>query len=150
MFGIPEYHKSLETLHYGCEKPRAYFVPFADEASALADNRDGSVYFKNLCGDWNFKWYPSARELKGDTIPVMPADHDKMIVPMNWQMALGRGYADTIRGFENLSHEECTEMGLNDSMVHEDFMIGAEDLDIDAITRDGRRVPIFRKGNWAF
>ena len=41
-------------------------------------------------------------------------------------------------------------MGLNDSMVHEDFMIGAEDLDIDAITRDGRRVPIFRKGNWAF
>ena len=65
-------------------------------------------------------------------------------------LALGRGYADTIRGFENLSHEECTEMGLNDSMVHEDFMIGAEDLDIDAITRDGRRVPIFRKGNWAF
>ena len=65
-------------------------------------------------------------------------------------LALGRGYADTIRGFENLSHEECTEMGLNDSMVHEDFMIGAEDLDVDAITRDGRRVPIFRKGNWAF
>ncbi len=65
-------------------------------------------------------------------------------------LALGRGYADTIRGFENLSHEECKEMGLNDSMVHEDFMIGAEDLDIDAITRDGRRVPIFRKGNWAF
>ena len=65
-------------------------------------------------------------------------------------LALGRGYADTIRGFENLSHEECKEMGLNDSMVHEDFMIGAEDLDVDAITRDGRRVPIFRKGNWAF
>jgi len=35
-------------------------------------------------------------------------------------------------------------------MVHEDFMIGAEDLDIDAHTRDGKVVPIFRKGNWAF
>ena len=41
-------------------------------------------------------------------------------------------------------------MGLNESMVHEDFMIGAEDLDIDAYTRDGKVVPIFRKGNWAF
>ena len=41
-------------------------------------------------------------------------------------------------------------MGVNDSMIHEDFMIGSDDLDIDAITRDGRTVPIFRNGNWAF
>ena len=92
MFGIPEYHKSLETLHFGCEKPRAYFVPFSDEAGALDDNRDASVYFKNLCGEWDFKWYPSARGLTGETYPVMPECHDKMTVPMNWQMALGRGY----------------------------------------------------------
>ena len=92
MFGIPEYHKSLETLHFGCEKPRAYFVPFSDEAGAQDDNRDASVYFKNLCGEWDFKWYPSARELVGETYPIMPERHDKMTVPMNWQMALGRGY----------------------------------------------------------
>lgn len=65
-------------------------------------------------------------------------------------LALGRGFADTIQGFENLSLDECREMGLNDSMVHEDFMIGASDLSIDAHTRDGRTVPIFRNGNWAF
>ncbi len=65
-------------------------------------------------------------------------------------LALGKGFADTIRGFENLSLEECREMGLNDSMVHEDFMIGSSDLEIDAHTRDGRIVPIFRNGNWAF
>ena len=41
-------------------------------------------------------------------------------------------------------------MGVNDSMIHEDFMIGSADLDIDAVTRDGKAVPIFRKGNWAF
>lgn len=40
--------------------------------------------------------------------------------------------------------------GINDSMVHEDFMIGSADLSIDAHTRDGRTVPIFRDGNWAF
>ncbi len=65
-------------------------------------------------------------------------------------LALGKGFADTIHGFEELSLEECYKMGLNDSMVHEDFMIGSEDLDIDAHTRDGKIVPIFRKGNWAF
>ena len=65
-------------------------------------------------------------------------------------LALGKGFADTIQGFENRTLEECREMGLNESMVHEDFMIGAEDLDIDAHTRDGKIVPIFRGGNWAF
>ncbi len=65
-------------------------------------------------------------------------------------LALGKGFADTIQGFENLSLDECREMGLNDSMVHEDFMIGSEDLEIDAHTRDGKVVPIFRNGNWAF
>lgn len=65
-------------------------------------------------------------------------------------LALGKGFADTIEGFEHLSLDECREMGLNDSMVHEDFMIGAADLSIDAHTRDGRTVPIFRDGNWAF
>jgi aminopeptidase len=65
-------------------------------------------------------------------------------------LALGKGFADTIQGFENRTLEECRQMGLNESMVHEDFMIGAEDLDIDAHTRDGKVVPIFRNGNWAF
>ncbi len=65
-------------------------------------------------------------------------------------LALGKGFADTIQGFENLSLDECREMGLKDSMVHEDFMIGSSDLDIDAYTRDGKTVPIFRNGNWAF
>ena len=65
-------------------------------------------------------------------------------------LALGMGFADTIKDFEKYTLEECRKMGVNDSMIHEDFMIGAADLDIDAVTRDGKTVPIFRKGNWAF
>ena len=65
-------------------------------------------------------------------------------------LALGMGFADTIKNFENYSLDECRAMGINDSMIHVDFMIGSADLDIDAHTRDGRTVPIFRKGNWAF
>ena len=65
-------------------------------------------------------------------------------------LAVGRGFADTIRGFENKTLEECRELGINDSMIHVDFMIGTEDMNIDAKTRDGKTVPIFRNGNWAF
>ena len=65
-------------------------------------------------------------------------------------LALGMGFADTIRGFEDKTLEECRELGINDSMNHEDFMIGYEGLDIDAVTRDGKTVPVMRRGRWAF
>ncbi len=65
-------------------------------------------------------------------------------------LALGMGFADTIRDFENKTLEECRQLGVNDSMIHEDFMIGCDSLNIDAICADGKVVPIFRGGNWAF
>lgn len=65
-------------------------------------------------------------------------------------LALGMGFADTIKDFDKYTLEQCREKGINDSMVHEDFMIGSADMNIDAHTRDGRTVPIFRNGNWAF
>ena len=65
-------------------------------------------------------------------------------------LALGMGFADTIRGFENMTLDECRELGVNDSMEHVDFMIGYEGLDIDAVTRDGSTIPVFRRGDWAF
>ena len=65
-------------------------------------------------------------------------------------LALGMGYADTIRDHHNKSLEECRQLGINDSMIHEDFMIGCASINIDAITRDGKTIPIFRQGNWAF
>ena len=65
-------------------------------------------------------------------------------------LALGAGYADTLWDFESKTLDECRELGVNDSMVHEDFMIGCDSMNIDAITRDGKTVPVFRNGNWAF
>ena len=65
-------------------------------------------------------------------------------------LALGAGFADTIKGFENKTLDECRKLGINESMIHVDFMIGFEGLDIDAQTRDGKTVPIFRSGKWAF
>ena len=67
-----------------------------------------------------------------------------------FHLAMGMGYADTIRGFHEKTLEECRALGINDSMIHEDFMIGTADLSITAHCRDGREVAIFRDGTWAF
>ena len=65
-------------------------------------------------------------------------------------LALGEGFQNCIKGFTSLTLEECRAKGVNESMVHEDFMIGTADLSIVAHTRDGRSVQIFKDGNWAF
>lgn len=65
-------------------------------------------------------------------------------------LALGMGFADTIDGFENKTLDECRALGINDSMIHEDFMIGCDSLNIEAKTRDGKVIRIFENGNWAF
>ena len=65
-------------------------------------------------------------------------------------LALGDGFTGCIRDYEKYSLEEMREMGINNSMIHEDFMIGCKELDIFGITADGREIQIFRNGNWAF
>ena len=65
-------------------------------------------------------------------------------------LALGMGYDTCVEGFAELSRDELAEMGVNDSVIHVDFMIGTEDMSIDGITEDGTIVPIFRNGTWAF
>lgn len=65
-------------------------------------------------------------------------------------LALGMGFSNCLKDYEKYTLDECRAKGINDSQIHEDFMIGSEDLSITAHTRDGRDVPIFRDGNWAF
>lgn len=64
--------------------------------------------------------------------------------------ALGHGFNECLKGYEKLTDEECKKRGINDSMIHVDFMIGARDTSIVGITRSGERVQIFENGNWAF
>ena len=65
-------------------------------------------------------------------------------------LALGMGFAECIRGYETKTLEDCRALGVNDSIIHVDFMIGSEDLSIDAVDAEGKLHPIFRDGNWAF
>jgi len=65
-------------------------------------------------------------------------------------LAIGAGFIDSIKDYGHYSLEECHEMGINDSMIHVDFMIGTADMVIEAVCEDGKVVPVFEDGNWAF
>ncbi len=64
-------------------------------------------------------------------------------------IALGQCYAKCFLDGANLSVDEIAARGGNSSMIHVDWMIGGAETDIDGITADGDRVPVFRGGEWA-
>ncbi|AGZ24709.1 MULTISPECIES: aminopeptidase [Staphylococcus] len=64
-------------------------------------------------------------------------------------LALGSAYGFNIEGGTEMTTEEKIASGLNDSNVHEDFMIGSADLTIYGILEDGSKELVFENGNWA-
>ena len=65
-------------------------------------------------------------------------------------LAFGEAYPECLRGGAEMSKEERKARGLNDSITHVDFMVGTADLSITGKTRDGREVPVFVDGNFAW
>lgn len=65
-------------------------------------------------------------------------------------LALGRGFSECIKDYSKYTQEDYTKMGVNESMIHVDFMIGSRDLSIVGYSRDGKKHEIFKNGTWAF
>lgn len=63
--------------------------------------------------------------------------------------ALGKAYPTTVEGGSDLDDSKVKEIGLNDSLIHEDFMVGTSDLEIYGY-KDEEEFKIFENGNWAF
>ena len=63
--------------------------------------------------------------------------------------ALGRAYPSTIKGGIDLTPQELENLGGNYSLIHVDFMVGSDKLNISATTDDGRDILIFINGSWA-
>ncbi|MFZ8873300.1 MAG: aminopeptidase [Paracoccaceae bacterium] len=64
-------------------------------------------------------------------------------------IALGQCYSKCFRNGATLSAEDVTERGGNSSMIHVDWMIGSDEIDIDGIAQDGTVTAVFRNGEWA-
>ena len=64
-------------------------------------------------------------------------------------IALGQCYSKCFLGGAKLTPEQVAAQGGNKSLIHIDWMIGSDKVDIDGIGEDGSRTPVFRKGEWA-
>lgn len=64
-------------------------------------------------------------------------------------IALGQCYSKCFKGGENLSKDEIIKRGGNSSMIHIDWMIGSEEINVDGMNSNGASIPIFRNGEWA-
>ena len=64
-------------------------------------------------------------------------------------VALGMGFKEVLPGGNDMTMEEAGKHGINDSIIHVDFMVGADDLSIDGVRPDGSTAAIFRNGTWA-
>jgi aminopeptidase len=64
-------------------------------------------------------------------------------------IALGQCYADCFVGGKTLTQEQIAAQGGNKSLIHIDWMIGSDRIDIDGVKKDGSRVPVMRGGEWA-
>lgn len=63
--------------------------------------------------------------------------------------AVGMGFKEVLPDGNDLTMEQAKERGINDSIIHVDFMVGADDLSIDGIRPDGSTEAVFRNGTWA-
>ena len=93
MLDQPNYHRSLEHLHVGCEAPSAYLIPYQSDAAAHEGNRAVSTRFLSLCGEWSFRYFASVHDVVDFTAADYTAEGaDRLTVPKSWQYELGRGY----------------------------------------------------------
>ena len=82
------YHKSLEDLHVGTLKPRAYFIPYDNLQDALSGDRNKSYYMTNLCGNWKFRYFKSFEDID-ESLYAENAETDALDtvkVPGNFQL----------------------------------------------------------------
>ena len=63
-------------------------------------------------------------------------------------MALGYSYPQTLQGYTQKEDDELEQLGFNHCDIHEDFVIGTDDMEVTGITTDGNAVIIMKNGEW--
>ena len=90
---FPDYHKNINVLEMNPLPPRAYYIPYHSEAAAYENDRKSSEYYYDMCGEWDFCFFPSSLEVQDFTSKSFTAEgFDKIDVPRCWQTYTERNY----------------------------------------------------------
>jgi len=63
-------------------------------------------------------------------------------------IALGQAYSSCLKDGDKLTPEELASRGANSSLIHVDWMIGSNRIDVDGIDPAGNAEPVMRAGEW--
>lgn len=88
MLNIEKWWEDPGILERGREKPRAYYIPYGDTASAQSRKRAHSPYYQSLNGSWKFKYSSSVKNAEqGFYEEAADVSHwDNLTVPSCWQL----------------------------------------------------------------
>jgi aminopeptidase len=63
-------------------------------------------------------------------------------------IALGQAYSSCVKDGDSLTAEQLASRGANTSLIHVDWMIGSNRIDVDGIGAAGDAEPVMRAGEW--
>jgi len=63
-------------------------------------------------------------------------------------IALGQAYSNCVKDGDSLTPEQLSAKGANSSLIHVDWMIGSNHIDVDGISAAGKAEPVMRSGEW--
>ena len=63
-------------------------------------------------------------------------------------IALGQAYSTCLKDGETLTPEQLASRGANNSLIHVDWMIGSNRIDVDGISAAGDSEPVMCAGEW--
>jgi len=63
-------------------------------------------------------------------------------------IALGQAYSTCLKDGDRLTPEQLAAKGANTSLIHVDWMIGSNRIDVDGVAASGALEPVMRAGEW--
>ena len=151
--GVNGYVSNTKPLSYGGNIIDGFKLTFKDGKVVDYSAERGEDVLKNLLDTDEGARYLGEVALVPDDSPISNTGtlffNTLFDENASCHIALGSAYGFSLDGGKDMSREELSEAGLNDSITHVDFMIGSAELNIYGVDAEGRETPIFVKGNWA-
>ncbi|NLI68971.1 MAG: aminopeptidase [Bacilli bacterium] len=144
---------STKPLHYGGNIIDGFTLTFKDGKVVDFKAEKGEEVLKHLLESDEGARYLGEIALVPDESPISQSGiifyNTLFDENASCHLALGKAYPTSLEGGQEMTIEQLDEHGLNDSIVHEDFMIGSSEMNIDGVLADGTVEPIFINGSWA-
>jgi aminopeptidase len=129
-----------------------FYIEFKDGMATKYNALIGNEYLKQLIENYTNSKYLGEVALVNNDSPISNTGivfyNTLFDENASCHLALGNGNPAVIDDYKKLSKEELKDMGINNSNIHVDFMIGMSDLEINADTKNGKQ-KIFTKGNFS-